>query len=61
MDRGIRIQVVEKLESSPLLPLTKRTGPSLIGIYALYYKGRRVCVGKASRVPPRAGEPCLLG
>jgi hypothetical protein len=27
LDRGIREQVVEKLEASPLLPLTKGVGP----------------------------------
>lgn len=49
LDRGIRSQVVEKLESSPLLPLTKGSGPQASGIYALYFKGRLVYIGKASR------------
>ncbi|MBV9302217.1 MAG: Eco29kI family restriction endonuclease [Acidobacteriaceae bacterium] len=49
LDRGIRTQVVEKLESSPLLPLTGRTGSNASGIYALYFKGRLVYIGKASR------------
>jgi hypothetical protein len=49
LDRGIRNQVVEKLENSPLLPLTKNIGPALSGIYALYYKGALVYLGKASR------------
>ena len=49
LDRGIRSQVVEKLESSPLLPLTKETGPQASGIYALYFKGHFVYIGKASR------------
>ncbi|HET9179699.1 MAG TPA: hypothetical protein VFQ24_15190 [Terriglobia bacterium] len=49
LDRGIREQVVEKLESSPLLPLTKDVGPQESGIYALYYKGKLVYVGKASK------------
>jgi hypothetical protein len=49
LDRGIRTQVVEKLETSPLLPLTRDTGPLASGIYALYFKGRLVYVGKASR------------
>jgi len=35
LDRGIRTQVVEKLEASPLLPLIKAVGPMLSGIYAL--------------------------
>jgi len=49
LDRGIRTQVVEKLEVSPLLPLTKGVGPALSGIYALYFKGKLVYVGKASK------------
>jgi hypothetical protein len=49
LDRGIRNQVVEKLESSPLLPLSKSAGPALSGIYSLYYKNKLVYVGKASR------------
>lgn len=49
LDRGIREQVVEKLKNSPLLPLTKSTGPQASGIYALYFKGRLVYIGKASK------------
>jgi hypothetical protein len=49
LDRGIRAQVVEKLEASPFLPLTKDTGPKSSGIYALYYKGHLVYIGKASK------------
>jgi Eco29kI restriction endonuclease len=49
LDRGIRTQVVEKLESSPLLELKKGIGPLASGIYALYYKGKLVYVGKASK------------
>lgn len=49
LDRGIRTQVVEKLEASPLLPLTKSTGPRSSGIYALYFKDRLVYIGKASK------------
>jgi Eco29kI restriction endonuclease len=49
LDRGIRSQVVEKLEASPLLPLTIGAGPLLSGIYALYFKGKLVYIGKASR------------
>jgi len=43
------MQVVEKLESSPLLPMTKDVGPRSSGIYALYLRGKLVYVGKASR------------
>jgi hypothetical protein len=49
LDRGIRAQVVEKLEASPFLPLTKGTGPQNSGIYALYFKNRLVYIGKASK------------
>lgn len=49
LDRGIRDQVVEKLETSPLLPLERGVGPALSGIYALYFKGQLVYVGKVSR------------
>ena len=49
LDRGIRAQVVEKLEASPLLPLTRGAGPQASGIYALYFKNRLVYIGKASK------------
>ena len=49
LDTGIRAQVVEKLENSPILHLTKGAGPTSSGIYALYYKDRLVYVGKASK------------
>ena len=49
LDRGIRTQVVEKLEASPLLPLTKGVGPVRSGVYALYLKGALVYIGKASK------------
>ncbi len=49
LDRGIRAQVVEQLDASPLLPLTKGAGPQESGIYALYYKGELVYIGKASK------------
>ena len=49
LDRGIRTQVVEKLESSPTDPLQKGVGPAESGIYALYYKKVLVYIGKASK------------
>ena len=49
LDQGIRDQVVKRLESSPLLPLSKAAGPSESGIYVLYYKGKLVYIGKASK------------
>jgi hypothetical protein len=49
LDRGIRAQVVEKLDSSPLLELKKNVGPQQSGIYALYLNGALVYIGKASK------------
>ncbi len=48
LDRGIREQVVEKLEASPLLSLADGEAPRESGIYALYHHGTLVYVGKAS-------------
>jgi Eco29kI-like restriction endonuclease len=60
LDRGIRTQVVEKLESSPLLPLAKGAGPQASGIYALYFKGNLVYIGKASKGTTKS-KRTLLG
>lgn len=49
LDLGIRTQVVEKLEASPFLPMAKSVGPQESGIYALYFKGDLVYIGKASK------------
>src|SRR2546422_7185566 len=49
LDRGIREQVVERLESSPLLSVSRSAGPDQSGIYALYHKNKLVYVGKASK------------
>lgn len=49
LDSAIRLQVVSKLEQSPLLPLVKDLGPAESGIYALYHFGKLVYVGKASK------------
>ena len=49
LDRGIRLQVVEKLESSLLLPLTPHAGPRESGVYALYFREKLVYIGKASK------------
>jgi hypothetical protein len=49
LDLGIRSQVVERLEKSPLLKLSKGVGPRDSGVYALYHKGLLVYVGKASK------------
>ena len=49
LDKGIRVQVVEKLEGSPQLPLERNVGPQASGIYALYRKGALVYIGKATK------------
>jgi hypothetical protein len=49
LDRGIRTQVVEKLESSPATALVRGVGPAESGIYVLYYRGALVYIGKASK------------
>ena len=49
LDRGIRAQVVDRLESSPHLPLEKDVGPQTSGIYALYLRDALVYIGKVSR------------
>lgn len=49
LDRGIREQVVKKLESSLRFTLSKGIGPQVSGIYALYFRDRLVYLGKASR------------
>lgn len=54
LDRGIRTQVVEKLETSPLLPLEKDIAPTASGIYALYFKDALAYIGKASKGTTRS-------
>jgi len=49
LDRGIREQVVEKLEATPRLRLEKGVGPTASGVYALYFKRKLVYIGKASK------------
>lgn len=49
LDRGIKEQLIEKLENSPALPLVKGVGPKLSGVYALYFDGELVYAGKASK------------
>ena len=56
LDRGIRAQVIERLEGSPLCPLQAGVGPADSGIYALYYLGELVYVGKASRTTTKSGR-----
>jgi hypothetical protein len=49
LDKGIRTQVVEKLEASPSMSLAKGMGPNESGIYALYFRNELVYIGKASK------------
>ena len=56
LDRGIRDQVIEALEDSPKLPLHTGIGPRLSGVYALYYKGKLVYIGKATREMTKSGR-----
>lgn len=56
LDRGIREQVVEKLEASPFLLLVKGVGPQRSGIYALYHKGALVYIGKATKETTKSGR-----
>lgn len=49
LDRGIREQIVEKLEKSPLFRLANDVGPQASGVYALYFKSKLVYIGKASK------------
>jgi hypothetical protein len=56
LDKGIRAQVIEALEMSPRLPLKKGVGPAASGIYALYYKGDLVYLGKASKGTTESGR-----
>lgn len=50
IDVAIRTQVIDKLEASPLAPLTKDVAPALKGVYALYWNGNLVYAGKALHV-----------
>jgi hypothetical protein len=47
IDLAIRTQVIQKLEISPKLLLTRDVGPPLKGVYVLYWKGNLVYAGKA--------------
>ena len=56
LDRGIRDQLVERLEESPLIALQKGIAPAESGICALYFKGVLVYVGKASSGTTKSGR-----
>jgi Eco29kI restriction endonuclease len=49
LDKGIRLQAVDKLSESPALVLAKDLGPQTSGVYALYHKKKLVYIGKASK------------
>src|SRR3989338_5266605 len=54
--RGLREQVVKKLESSPRYKLERGVGPRESGIYALYFGKRLVYIGKASKGTTTSGR-----
>ena len=56
LDEGIKTQVIDKLESSPLLALSKGVGPAESGVYAIYFEGSMVYVGKASKETTKSGR-----
>jgi hypothetical protein len=56
LDRGIRDQLLQKLEASPVCALAKGVGPNQSGIYALYFHGSLVYVGKASKETTKSGR-----
>lgn len=56
LDQAILDQVVKNLEASPALPLDRGVGPAESGIYALYFKGELVYVGKASKEMTKSGR-----
>ena len=56
LDQGIQGQVVKKLEASPMLGFTVGVGPRASGIYALYFRGSLVYIGKASTGMTKSGR-----
>jgi len=56
LDKGIRDQLVPRLEASPLLPLVPGVGPTESGVYALYLKRKLVYIGKASKETTKSGR-----
>lgn len=56
LDEGIKVQLVEALEHSPLVPLALGVGPSESGVYGLYYRDKLVYVGKASKETTKSGR-----
>lgn len=56
LDDGIRAQVIEALEASPMLTLAPAVGPAKSGVYALYFRDQLVYVGKASKETTKSGR-----
>jgi Eco29kI restriction endonuclease len=56
LDEGIRTQVIETLEASPSLQLERGVGPAESGVYALYFRGDLVYIGKASKETTKSGR-----
>lgn len=49
LDRAIRDQVLERLDEVQAVPLTNGCAPRESGVYAIFWKGDLVYVGKASK------------
>jgi len=49
LDRGIREQVIEKLQASPAVAFETSVGPQESGLYALYLDGELAYIGKATK------------
>ncbi len=54
IDRAITDQVIEKIEATPLIPLSENCAPNKKGAYLLYYKNDLVYAGKAMKTRLRA-------
>lgn len=62
LDRGIREQVVEKLETSPLLQLSRGVGPALSAEFMPYIlKANSFTLAKSPRVRQKVSGHCGAG
>lgn len=56
LDAGIREQLITHLENAPRLALGKGVGPRESGLYALYFDGSLVYIGKATKTFTKSGR-----
>jgi hypothetical protein len=58
IDEAINDQVIAKIESTPIIPLSDEAAPKKKGVYLLYHKGILVYAGKAmkSTLATRLGQ-----